>query len=107
MNRRGFLTLAGTAAAALAIPELWIPKRTFFLPPRGGWLPPRTSAIQEPYAYQWTWLSGGSGLTITSPLAASMAFEGFGDGIAMCEVTDSAGRRHASTSVAIVRRVAA
>lgn len=41
MNRRSFLSLlAGTTAAAaagLAIPELWTPKRTFFLPPRDGW----------------------------------------------------------------------
>lgn len=35
MNRRGFLTLA--APAVLILPELLIPKRSFFLPPMGGW----------------------------------------------------------------------
>lgn len=48
MNRRGFLKALGigTAAAAAAAAtgaialleqELWTPKRTFFLPPVGGW----------------------------------------------------------------------
>ena len=56
MNRRGFLATLGLAAGALAIPELWTPKRTFFLPPRGGWLPAGTVAIQDPYRYTWTWV---------------------------------------------------
>jgi hypothetical protein len=34
MNRRGFLL---AAPALLALPELIVPKRTFFLPPVGGW----------------------------------------------------------------------
>jgi hypothetical protein len=34
MNRRGFLL---TAPALLVLPELIVPKRTFFLPPMGGW----------------------------------------------------------------------
>lgn len=38
MNRRGFLTLLAGAAAIAAVPELFVPKRTFFLPPAGGWL---------------------------------------------------------------------
>ena len=105
VNRRGFLAALGLATGAIAVPELWTPKRTFFLPPRGGWVPPPgTVAIQNPYTYRWVWLSGGSGLTITSPLAHSTAFEGFGEGLAVCEVTDSVGHRHASTSVAIVQR---
>lgn len=38
MNRRAFLLALSTAAAAgLIVPELVLPKRTFFLPPRGGW----------------------------------------------------------------------
>lgn len=42
MNRRDFLTLLVPAVAATAVvPELvsqiWTPKRTFFLPPAGGW----------------------------------------------------------------------
>lgn len=44
MNRRNFLraafntTLVGTVATP-ALAELFTPKRTIFLPPRGGWLP--------------------------------------------------------------------
>lgn len=57
MNRRGFLGLiagtAGATAAGLAIPELWTPKRTFFLPPRGGWHP-----HAWPYTYSWRWIRG-------------------------------------------------
>lgn len=37
MDRRKFLTWATASTAALAVPELWTPKRTFFLPPRSGW----------------------------------------------------------------------
>lgn len=39
MNRRGFIALLGGVGATLAvpIPELLVPARTFFLPPRGGW----------------------------------------------------------------------
>lgn len=37
MNRRGFLSLLAPAAALIAVPELLIPKRSFFLPPAGGW----------------------------------------------------------------------
>lgn len=44
MNRRGFFkaladTTAAAAIGALVLPELelWTPKRTFFLPPVGGW----------------------------------------------------------------------
>jgi hypothetical protein len=33
MNRRGFLSLL----PVLAVPVLLVPKRTFFLPPAGGW----------------------------------------------------------------------
>lgn len=37
MNRRGFLKFLAPAAALIVAPELLIPKRTFFLPPAGGW----------------------------------------------------------------------
>ncbi len=43
MDRRGFFkALAGTtvgAAVMLALPELdlWTPRHTYFLPPKGGW----------------------------------------------------------------------
>lgn len=37
MNRRGFLALLAPAAALIVAPELLLPKRTFFLPPVGGW----------------------------------------------------------------------
>jgi hypothetical protein len=35
LTRRGLL--AALAATAIAPGELWTPKRTIFLPPRGGW----------------------------------------------------------------------
>lgn len=37
MNRRGFLSLLAPAAALIVAPELLLPRRTFFLPPTGGW----------------------------------------------------------------------
>lgn len=37
MNRRGFLTLLAPAAALIVAPELLIPRKSFFLPPVGGW----------------------------------------------------------------------
>jgi len=37
LNRRGFLKLLTPAAAILVAPELLIPRKTFFLPPAGGW----------------------------------------------------------------------
>jgi hypothetical protein len=41
VNRRRFLSLlAATAPAALILPELLIPKRSFFLPPAEGWVAP-------------------------------------------------------------------
>jgi len=39
ITRRLFLGLAAGAAGALILPELIVPKRTFFLPPPGGWRP--------------------------------------------------------------------
>jgi hypothetical protein len=41
VNRRDFLGLIASAVpAALVLPEMLIPKRTFFLPPTGGWAQP-------------------------------------------------------------------
>ena len=37
ISRRQFLTYAAIGAGAIAVPELLLPKRTFFLPPKGGW----------------------------------------------------------------------
>lgn len=37
MNRRGFLAALLPAAAALVLPELLVPRRSFFLPPATGW----------------------------------------------------------------------
>jgi len=101
MNRRGFLaalgiTVAG-AASGLAIPELWTPKRTFFLPPKGGW----AAQGWNPYTYQWTWLRGGSGIEIDSPGSRSTTFTPTGgrltrdllDNVAICTITDSAGHQ--------------
>lgn len=40
MNRRGFLELLASAATVplVPMPELLMPTRTIFLPPRGGWV---------------------------------------------------------------------
>jgi len=38
MNRRHFLAALAAGGTAIAVPELWTPSRTFFLPPKGGWL---------------------------------------------------------------------
>jgi hypothetical protein len=53
MNRRQFLQRAvpGTVAAAL-LPMIWVPKRTFFLPPLGGWRLPVD--VSDDY-YQLSW----------------------------------------------------
>lgn len=37
MNRRGFVGLLTGVATALVVPELLVPEKKFFLPPRGGW----------------------------------------------------------------------
>lgn len=37
MNRRKFLGFLAAAGAAIAVPELLVPKKSFFLPPAGGW----------------------------------------------------------------------
>ncbi|MDP9089176.1 MAG: hypothetical protein M3O26_10615 [Pseudomonadota bacterium] len=44
MNRRKFLALTALASSgALILPELIVPKRTFFLPPAAGWTDGRMS----------------------------------------------------------------
>ena len=47
MNRRSFLRTLALSAGGIALlgPELLVPKRTYFLPPAGGWL------REDPYAY--------------------------------------------------------
>ena len=37
MNRRDLFKFLGASAASLIVPELWLPRQTFFLPPVGGW----------------------------------------------------------------------
>ncbi len=37
VSRRGFLLGLGASAATLAVPELLLPSKSFFLPPKGGW----------------------------------------------------------------------
>lgn len=37
LSRRKFLGFSAAGAAALLLPELVVPKKTFFLPPVGGW----------------------------------------------------------------------
>jgi hypothetical protein len=55
ITRRLFL---GFAAGALIVPELIVPKRTFFLPPPGGWRPEdytrttRTITMPGAHAFQ-------------------------------------------------------
>lgn len=51
MNRRKFLGLIAAAApAALILPELILPKRSFFLPPVGGWAQPSLAELWLDYA---------------------------------------------------------
>jgi hypothetical protein len=50
MNRRKFLSLIAAAPAALILPELLLPKRSFFLPPAGGWTQPRLTEMWLDYA---------------------------------------------------------
>lgn len=53
MKRRDFIQLLASAVpAALILPELIVPKRTFFLPPAAGWLPPiERSAVKVGGSY--------------------------------------------------------
>jgi hypothetical protein len=51
MNRRGFLGVLAGAAAAIAVPELLIPKRSFFLPPPGGWRPSDLTSLAQGRRY--------------------------------------------------------
>lgn len=51
MDRRGFLGLIASAVpAALILPELLLPTRTFFLPPAGGWAQPSLTEMWLNYA---------------------------------------------------------
>jgi hypothetical protein len=50
MNRRKFLGLLAAAPAALILPELLVPKRTFFLPPATGWAQPSLADMWLDYA---------------------------------------------------------
>lgn len=53
MNRRGFLSLLAPAAALIVAPELLLPKRTFFLPPVGGWRDDYAAFHQRAYQRAW------------------------------------------------------
>jgi hypothetical protein len=59
MNRRALLgMLAGAATGALILPELWVPKRKWFLPPRGGWPSAdptcyRIVGVQDEVTFEW------------------------------------------------------
>lgn len=53
MKRRAFLGLLGAAASsALILPELWVPEKTFFLPPTGGWAQPSLADLWLSYAQE-------------------------------------------------------
>lgn len=68
MNRRGFLKILGGAGVAIAAAELLIPERTFFLPPRGGWLQPTLpSLIGYTPLEQWVIRSRTRVMFITNP----------------------------------------
>jgi hypothetical protein len=93
MNRRGFISLlAGTAGAT-------------FVPWRGRIeplivLPPRMKLITRapPYQYQWSWLSGGSGLVMFPVDGPSVVVEAEKllpydrEGELVCLITDASGR---------------
>ena len=52
MNRRQFFLATLSTAAAIAVPELWVPKRTIFLPPRGGWPSSKIAVVDASYLAQ-------------------------------------------------------
>lgn len=53
MKRRAFLGLIAAAIpASLILPELLIPKRSFFLPPTGGWAQPSLADLWLSYAQE-------------------------------------------------------
>lgn len=86
VNRRGFISLLAGAAGASLVPWRLRTDRLISLPqyPRlitafGG---------EPPYAYQWTWMPGGSGLVISREAAATLP----GEGTAEVLITDSIGR---------------
>jgi hypothetical protein len=66
VNRRGFLSLLAPAAAALMVPELLVPKRTIFLPPRRRWtvdellqcLPISVDLVGHPARLRMMWRDG-------------------------------------------------
>lgn len=105
MNRRGFLAALGLAAGAVAAPELLVPRRTFFLPPKGGWRAAETRTLGDvgPYKYTWSWISGGSGIVIDAPNRAVTTFTrvrpGKQSGLACCTITDSLGGRLSQTAL--------
>jgi hypothetical protein len=51
MNRRSFLRTLALSAGGIALvgPELLVPKRTYFLPPAGGW------AVGDVGWQMWRW----------------------------------------------------
>lgn len=51
ISRRQFVGILAGAAAAIAVPELLVPKRTFFLPPPGGWPNDMNRYFTSPYAW--------------------------------------------------------
>jgi hypothetical protein len=51
VTRRKFLGILAGATAAIAVPELLIPKRTFFLPPLGGWRPTDLTYLEQGRRY--------------------------------------------------------
>jgi len=57
ISRRQFLTYAAIGAGVIAVPELLLPKRTFFLPPKGGWrgwyLTVDTASKEDEAAFQY------------------------------------------------------
>lgn len=52
MKRRAFLGLMAAVPAALILPELLMPNRTFFLPPTGGWAQESLAQLWLDYANQ-------------------------------------------------------
>ena len=65
-----------------------------------------------PYTYAWTWQSGGSGITIGSPSAASTVFSASSlspgntdTGTALCTVTDALGQTSTATCAVSIERV--
>lgn len=72
------------------------------------------SGGQAPYSFDWTWQTGGSGISINAASSATTSFTSIGlpagntySGTALCTVTDSLGSQTTTTCAVSIARVTA